>query len=117
MKRKSSLLLAVAALFALFALIGLVPVHAAVDAEAAQALMKENKCNKCHSADKSKSGPSLKSIAAKYKGKADGEDKVIKNITTGPKVKLDDGSEEEHTIIKTKDAAQLKNLAQWILSN
>ena len=113
MKRKSSLLLTVPMFFALTAL---APVHAAGDADAAQELMKSNKCTKCHSADKSKSGPSLKSIAAKYKGKADGEEKVIKNITTGAKVKLDDGSEEEHTIIKTKDPAQLKNLAQWILS-
>lgn len=114
MKHKSSVWIAIPALFAL---IGLAPVHAAVDAEGAQALMKDNKCTKCHVADKTKSGPSLKSIAAKYKGKADGEDKVIKNITTGPKVKLEDGSEEEHAIIKTKDPAQLKNLAQWILSN
>jgi cytochrome c len=41
---------------------------------------------------------------------------VIKAFTTGPTVKLEDGSEEEHRIIKTKDAAQIKNLAQWILS-
>jgi cytochrome c len=114
MKSRSSLLLAVSLCFALT---GLVPAHAAVDAAAAQELMKSNKCTKCHAPDKSKSGPSLKSIAAKYKGKAEGEDKVIKNFTTGPKVKLEDGTEEEHMIIKTKDAAQLKNLAQWILSN
>jgi len=113
MKRKSSLLLSVPVFFALTAL---APAQAA-DADAAQELMKSNKCTKCHATDKSKSGPSLKSIAAKYKGKADGEEKVIKNVTTGPKVKLDDGSEEEHTIIKTKDPAQLKNLAQWILSH
>ena len=60
--------------------------------------------------------PSLKKIAAKYRGKADGEQAVIKNITTAPKVKLEDGTEEEHTVIKTKDPAQLKNLAEWILS-
>lgn len=58
----------------------------------------------------------MKKIAAKYKGKADGQEKVIKNITTGPKVKLDDGSEEEHKIIDTKDPAALKNVADWILS-
>jgi len=100
----------------LFALVGLSPAHAAPDADAAQALMKSNKCTKCHAADKDKSGPSLKKISAKYKGKSDAEEAVIKSITTGPKVKLDDGTEEEHTVIKTKDAAQLKNLAQWILS-
>ncbi len=114
MKNKPSLLFA---LPLAFALAGLAPAHAAPDADGAQGLMKANKCTKCHSADKEKSGPSLKKIAAKYKGKADGEEKIIKAMTTGPKVKLDDGSQEEHTVIKTKDAGELKNLAQWILSN
>ena len=113
MKNKSTLLLAVPLSFALT---GLTTAHAAPDADAAQALMKSNKCTKCHAVDKEKSGPSLKKISAKYKGKADGEAAVIKSITTGPKVKLEDGSEEEHTIIKSKDSAQLKNLAQWILA-
>jgi len=89
---------------------------AAVDAAAAQELMKSNQCGKCHSADKDKGGPSLKKIAAKYKGKPEGEQAIIKNITTAPKVKLDDGTQEEHKVIKTKDEAQLKNLAQWILA-
>ena len=103
---------------ALAALLGAsVQVRAAdVDADAAQALAKKNDCFKCHAVDKSKKGPSLKKIAAKYKGKADGEDKVIKNITTGPKVKLDDGSEEDHKIIDSKDPKALKNLAGWILA-
>jgi cytochrome c len=87
-----------------------------VDADAANALAKRNDCFKCHSVDKTKKGPSYKKIAAKYKGKADGEEKLIKNITTAPKVKLEDGSEEEHKIIDTKDPKELKNLAQWILS-
>lgn len=88
---------------------------AAVDAEAAQALAKKSDCFKCHAIDKSKKGPSMKKIAEKYKGKADGEEKAIKNMTTSQKVKLDDGSEEDHPIIKTKDAAAIKNLAQWML--
>jgi cytochrome c len=92
------------------------PVVHAVDADAAQALAKKNDCFKCHAVDKDKKGPSYKKIAAKYKGKADGEEKILKNITTGPKVKLDDGSEEDHKIINTKDAAALKNLSGWILS-
>jgi len=88
---------------------------AAVDADAAQALFKKNKCNTCHDVDKVKKGPSLKSIAAKYKGKADGEAAVVKAFSTGPKVKTADG-EEEHKIIDTKDAAAQKNLANWILA-
>jgi cytochrome c len=114
MKNKTPLLLAVSLSFAL---LGATPLHAAPDAEAAKSLYKKEKCNKCHAPDKSKDGPSFKKIADKYKGKADAEEKVIKAYTTGPKVKLEDGSEEEHKIIKTKDAAQIKNLAQWILSH
>ena len=87
-----------------------------VDADAAQALAKKNDCFKCHAIDKTKKGPSYKKVAAKYAGKAVGEEKVIKNFTTGPKVKLEDGTEEEHKIIDTKDPKALKNLAQWILS-
>ncbi len=89
---------------------------AAVDADAAQALFKKNDCSKCHAVDKSKKGPALKKIAAKYKGKAEGQANIIKNITSGAKVKLDDGSEEEHKIIDTKDQAALKNLADWVLA-
>lgn len=90
--------------------------HAAVDEEAAKALAKKNDCFKCHAVDKTKKGPSYKKIAEKNKGKADAEARLIKHLTTGPKVKLEDGSEEDHKIIDTKDQAQLKNLVQWILS-
>jgi cytochrome c len=91
-------------------------IAAGVDADAAKALAKRNDCFKCHALDKTKKGPSYKKIATKYKGKADGEEKLIKNFTTGPKVKLEDGTEEEHKIIDTKDMKEMKNLAQWILS-
>ena len=100
----------------LFALTGLAPVQAAVDEDAAQALAKKNDCFKCHAVDKTKKGPSYKKIALKYKGKPEGEEKAIKNMTAGLKVKLEDGTEEDHKIIDTKDPKELKNLAQWILS-
>lgn len=87
-----------------------------VDAAAAEALMKDNKCTKCHNPTKKKKGPSLKSIAEKYKGDAGAEGKLIKHITTGPKVKID-GEEEEHDKIETtKDPKDLKNLVHWILA-
>lgn len=89
---------------------------AAFDEAAAKALAKDNDCFKCHAIDKTKKGPSYKKIAAKYKGKPDGEEKTIKNITMGQKVKLEDGTEEDHKIINTKDPKELKNLVQWILA-
>ncbi len=89
---------------------------AAVDDQAAKALGKRNDCFKCHAVDKTKKGPSYQKIAAKFKGKADAEEKIMKNLTTGPKVKLEDGTEEDHKIIDTKDPKELKNLIDWILS-
>ena len=88
----------------------------AVDAEAAQALAKKNDCFKCHNVDKNKKGPSFKKTAAKYSGQAEGAEKILRHLTTGPKVKLSDGSEEDHKIIDSKDLQSVKNLVDWILS-
>lgn len=88
----------------------------AFDESAAKALAKRNDCTKCHAIDKDKKGPSFKKIASKQAGKADAEDKLSKAITNGAKVKLSDGSEEEHKVIDTKDPKEIKNLVQWILS-
>ena len=103
--------------FALAALLGIsANVRAAdVDVAAAEALAKKSNCTKCHAVDKKKEGPSFKETAAKYKGKADAEAKLVTQLTTGPKVKVD-GVEEEHAIVKTKDPAEIKNLIQYILS-
>jgi cytochrome c len=92
------------------------PLATAADADAAQALAKKEGCLKCHAVDKKKEAKSLKEIASKYKGKADAEEKILYQITAGEKVKLEDGTEEEHKIIKTKDKAELSNLIGWILS-
>jgi len=88
----------------------------AVDADAAKAMAKKQGCLKCHSEDKEKKGPSMKKISADLKGKPDAMDRVMKAMTTGPKVKLSDGSEEEHKVAKGSDA-ELKNLAEWFLSH
>ena len=88
---------------------------AEVDADAAQALAKKNNCFKCHAVDKKKDGPSYKEIAAKYKGKADAEQKLYLHLTTNPKVKVD-GKEEEHTALKTKKEAEIRNVVRWILT-
>lgn len=93
------------------------PAQAAVDADAAQAMFKKDQCTKCHAVDKDKKGASLKKTAAKYKGKADAEESIIKSMTNGAKVKLSDGTEEEHKILTSKDAKEQKNLAAWILSH
>ncbi len=89
---------------------------AAFNEDAARATAKRNDCFKCHAVDKTKKGPSYHKVAEKFKGKADAQEKLFTHITTGPKVKLEDGTEEEHKIIDTKDKAEIKNLIDWILS-
>lgn len=89
---------------------------AAADAAAAQALARQSNCFKCHAVDKNKEAPSWTELATKLKGDKDAQGKIVKHLTTGPKVKFLDGHEEEHPIIKTKDQDQIKNLADWILT-
>jgi len=87
----------------------------AVDVAAAEKLLEFSKCGKCHSVDKQKDGPAYKKTAAKYKGKPDGEAKLFTHLTTAPMVEID-GIKEEHTVIKSKDEAAIKNVANYILS-
>lgn len=109
----STLILAVLALSATF----MIPTAAqAADEAAARELARANNCFKCHAVDKKKDGPGFNETAAKYKGKADAPAKLVKHLTTGGKVKFEDGHEEEHKVIKAKDEAQVKNLVDWILS-
>jgi cytochrome c len=89
-------------------------VFAAADAAAAKALMKKEDCFKCHAEDKTKKAASYKKIADKYKGKADADAKMFEHLTTTPKVKLEDGTEEEHKALDKKDADKIKNVIQWI---
>lgn len=105
-------LLAVAA----SALVMSMPAAAAPDADAAMKLAKDSGCTKCHSVDKTKKGPSFQKTAGKYKGKPDAEAKLFDMVTKAPMVKFEDGTEEEHKVVNTKDAAQIKNLVQWILA-
>lgn len=88
----------------------------AVDEDAARSLARESNCFKCHSVSKKGDGPAWKDVAAKYKGKSDAEAKITHHITSGEKIKFEDGHEEEHKMVKSKDPAQIKNLVDFILS-
>ena len=106
---KTFSLLAAAAMFAFS-----MTASAAADADAATKAMKDNGCTKCHSVDKAKKGPAFKKVAADMKGKADAEAKLTTFLSTGPMVKMDDGTQEEHKALK--DPAVVKNLVQFILA-
>lgn len=88
----------------------------AADAEAAEKLARREGCLRCHGIDRGKDGPAYKTIAEKNRGKADAEARLTKHLSSGHKVKFEDGHEEDHKIPKTKDPEQIKNLVQWILS-
>jgi cytochrome c len=92
----------------------------AVDADAAKTLARQSGCFKCHTIEdnpaKQKDGPPWSKVAAKMRGKAGAEEKLIHHITSGEMAKFPDGHEEEHKIIKTKDMDQIRNLVDWILS-
>jgi cytochrome c len=86
-----------------------------VDVAAAEALLKKSGCLKCHSVSAKKEGPPFKETAAKYKGKADAEQALTTHLTSNPKIKVD-GKEELHDALKTKNAADVKNVVLYILS-
>lgn len=89
---------------------------AAVNADAAAALAKKSGCLMCHAVDKDKSASSFQKIAAKWKGNADAEAKLVETVTKAPKVKQKDGSDLEHKAITGADAGEIKNIVGWILA-
>lgn len=90
--------------------------QAAMSDNDAKKLLKDNDCTKCHAIDKTKKGPSYEKVAAKYKGKPDAVEKLNHNLTDAPKVKLEDGTEEDHKVLKTDNPQQKADLINWILA-
>ncbi|HYR01067.1 MAG TPA: c-type cytochrome [Casimicrobiaceae bacterium] len=74
-------------------------------ASAQEALAKSSGCMNCHDVATKKIGPAFKEIAAKYKGKADAEAKLV--------AKLD--KHDGHPEVKAK-GDDLKSLVKWVLS-
>src|SRR5574343_1702070 len=88
------------------------PAHAE-DEYAARMLAKQNNCFRCHAIDREKNAPAWSAIAVKYRSKPDAEERLLKHLTSAPKVKLlEDGIEEEHKIAKYSDRAELVNMVR-----
>lgn len=87
---------------------------AAVDADKAKAYAKKNDCFKCHAEEKTKKGPSYKKISEEIKAKGKTDAKLFEHLTTGKKVKLEDGSEEDHKALDKGEKADIDNLIAWI---
>jgi cytochrome c len=88
----------------------------AADASAADSLLQDSKCFKCHAVQKKKDGPAYRDVAAKFRGDAEAEKKLIHHVTSGEKVKFEDGHTEDHKRVKTKNMDEIKNLVAWIQS-
>jgi cytochrome c len=88
----------------------------AVDAAAAKALALDNSCLRCHGVHKKKEGPTYAEVAAKYKGKANAEQRLYEHLTTGEVAHMSDGHEEFHKVIRSQSEEQTRNLVRWILT-
>ncbi|MEW6131923.1 MAG: c-type cytochrome [Pseudomonadota bacterium] len=77
-----------------------------------EALAKKNLCTSCHAVDKKMIGPSFKEIAAKHKGDAGAEAKLVNAINKGSKGVYG----QVPMPPQAKAAADAPALAKWILS-
>ena len=78
---------------------------AAGTASAQEALAKSSGCMTCHDVNTKKMGPAFKETAAKYKGKADAEAKLVTMLSTA----------KGHPEVKAK-GDDLKGIVKWVLS-
>lgn len=85
-----------------------------VDAVAAQALATKHACLACHKMDATKLiGPGFKEVAAKYKGDASAEAKLISKVKLGGSGAWGSIPMPPHPQVPDAD---LKTLVQWVLS-
>ena len=82
------------------------------DIAAARAAFSANGCNNCHDASVRIMGPSLKEIAARYKGKKVSTE-VAKRITEGSEGRWGEMAHPANAALEPADATLL---ARWILS-
>jgi len=78
---------------------------AAGTANAQEALAKSSGCLNCHDIATKKMGPAFKDVAAKNKGKADAEAKIVAKLSAG----------KDHPEVKAK-GDDLKGIVKWVLS-
>ena len=83
------------------------------NALASDALAKKHNCLACHAADKKLIGPAYQDVAAKYKGDAGAEAKLVAKIKNG-------GAGVWGQVPMPPNAsvpdADIKTLAKWVLS-
>jgi cytochrome c len=82
-------------------------------ASADQALAQKNACMSCHGVDKKIVGPAFKEIAAKYKGDAGAQAKLVEKVKTGGKGVWGQVPMPPSPQVKPEDA---NKIIAWVLS-
>ncbi|WP_296224638.1 c-type cytochrome [Ralstonia sp. UBA689] len=89
------------------------PALAAVDAARAQSIANQNACMGCHAVDRKLVGPAYQDVAAKYKGDAGAQAKLIKKVREGGTGSW--GQIPMPANLKIGDA-DLKTVIDWVLA-
>ena len=91
----------------LIAVVATMALASAQAASAQEALAKSSGCLNCHNADATKKvGPGFKTVAEKYKGKADAEATLVAKVK---------GGTGGHPAVKASED-DVKSLVKWVLS-
>ena len=86
-----------------------------VDSPEIARLLRANDCFKCHTVERDKDGPSWESVAAKYRDKADAEERLFKHLTTAPIIDLK-GDPEKHKQMDAMQPEQVRKIVRWIVT-
>jgi len=82
-------------------------------ANASLELAQKSQCMLCHAVDKKLVGPAYKEVAAKYKGDATAEAKLIEKVKKGGSGVWGQVPMPPNTAVKDDD---IKTLVKWVLS-
>ena len=77
-------------------------------------LFKQHKCNSCHALDKKVLGPSVKDVAAKYKGDAGAQATLEAKVRSGGKGVF--GTMPMPATKATVSDGDIKTIVEWILA-
>ena len=86
---------------------------AATPALANEELAKKNACTACHAIDKKLVGPAYKEVAAKYRGDAGAEAKLVDKVKKGSQGTWGQVPMPPNSAVKDED---VKALVKWVLS-
>jgi cytochrome c len=86
-------------------IVAAVGIAAAGVSNAQEALAKSSGCLTCHDMSTKKMGPSIKDIAAKFKGKADAEKTLVANLSAA----------KGHPAVKAT-GNDLSSIVKWMLA-